>query len=48
MGHRFLIAAYIVTWTLQLGYLARILIMSRTLKLACVADRRNAAEGRNI
>jgi len=38
MGHQFLVAAYLVTWTLQLGYLARLLIMSRTLKLATLSE----------
>jgi hypothetical protein len=34
MGHNFLIAAYIVTWVLQLGYLLYILLKSQQLKLA--------------
>lgn len=34
MEHHFLIAAYVITWVLQLGYLARLLIMSQQLKSA--------------
>ena len=34
MEHKFLVAAYIITWVFQLGYLARLLILSQQLKSA--------------
>ena len=34
LNNHFLVAAYIITWVLQLGYLARLFIMSQQLKSA--------------
>jgi hypothetical protein len=34
LNNKFLVAAFVITWLLQLGYLARLLILSQQLKHA--------------
>jgi CcmD family protein len=42
LDHQFLIAAYLVTWTIQLGYLAYLGMKWRTQKREKARAQRNA------